>query len=618
MATVIEKKTAERMLKNIDMRLQQLSMEQQSMNGNNGAGNMRKGGIVRQKMRKDGLVLAPKQNPNRTKNYEDWVREQNLFQQSGINPYNYAFKDRGQTPGNYEDWARAQGIPGMLDPNAAAYSAPRYNTPQQGVQTGMPNDGGYWMGKVGNIPYPQGRAPKGVFPGATGKPLLDYQIPQAEQPFNMATDPRFGPFSNVPEAQNAVAGKGLPSTTPSTTTPTAITDANVAKMNASIGKALPKPSLGMNIPNKTFDFSQGQALVGETNPAAVTPEGFNYNNLMGLAPMAFNAIAGLTSGQADVLRAQDYQNPYADQAFANMPDQFRIDNILNDNRNAYATHNRNINQMGNSRGERMANYGAGMNRMNESNTAAWALKNNQENQLRTNKWNMRNQQGQQVAETNLNVRNMNDQNAAAARNRQMGYLGAAASGLQQYGLTQQQMGNQMKNENRYMDILAGSLGSQGRAWLGMGQQGSVPNGVQSPSRIGQPQMGRAGSNVNLNRPIGSTVTQQPSPAPQQQTLYNNYQPDASYSNNMAGREMVGQDYLTMPTRQPAPPMATADPNWDAKAGAGLIYNNDSLYGSGTFLRPGPAKQYPIDPEYARQMAGRGYRIGGFIKKNKKK
>jgi hypothetical protein len=167
----------------------------------------------------------------------------------------------------------------------------------------------------------------------------------------------------------------------------------------------------------------------------------------------FNTIAGLTSGKAQKLDPNAYQNPYEQQALAALPSQYRIDPQLNAYRNAYANYTRNVNNTSNSRGERMAGYGAGMNQYNEAAGNAYAEKNNQENSMAIRRAMMMNEQGMQRAGVNLNVRNMNDQNAAAARNRQMGYLGAAASDFQRYGLTQQQMGNQQTSQMAYINAL---------------------------------------------------------------------------------------------------------------------------------------------------------------------
>jgi hypothetical protein len=314
----LSKRTAERMLQNIEMQLQGLAQEQQAMNGNVGGQSMRKGGRV--KMQTRGNV-----------------------------PYGYSMNNMGPYQTNF-------GIP-------------------------------------------------------------ELQMPKLSSPY--------------------------------ATSPIAVTDKNLSKIT---GYGLNNP-----IPNLAPTINTGGLRTMPNYQSGVQrKQGFDWNSAMGLLPGAFNVLAGAFSGKPDVLNSQEFQNPYEDQSMAMMPDQFRNDDMLNDNRNAYATYLKNVNSTGNSRGERMANYGAGMNRMNEDNTRAWALKYNQENAMRTNKAQMRNEQGVRRAGVNLQVRDMNDQNQAAAKNQRMDYLGAAASAFGNYGTVNKQMANQRESEQSYIDAFRGS------------------------------------------------------------------------------------------------------------------------------------------------------------------
>jgi hypothetical protein len=303
---------------------------------------------------------------------------------------------------------------------------------------------------------------------STGLPLAQYQIPsQAQLQTPQYAYNFYGHGSGTPKtAQSAQLS------TNTGTRPVAVSDQNLAKTygepftyKANLSHLLPHSLLD---PTRVTTKPQPNALVGEAGvndvQTKIPGQGFNWLDLMGLAPTIFNTIAGLTSGKPDVLNPNEFQNPYESQAFGMMPSQFRIDDMLTDNRNAYGSYLRNVNQTGNSRGERMANYGAGMNRMNEANTRAWALKNNQENDMLTRKAMLRNDQGIRRAGVNLTIRDMNDQNAAAARNRRMGYLGAAASGAQTYGLTKQQMANQNASQSAYLEALMNSNAFM-RKWL---------------------------------------------------------------------------------------------------------------------------------------------------------
>lgn len=186
---------------------------------------------------------------------------------------------------------------------------------------------------------------------------------------------------------------------------------------------------------------------------------------MGLLPTAFNLGAGLFSGRAQHLNANRFQNPYEQQALSQMPSQYRIDPLLNEYKNVYANTVRNINNQGNSRGERMANYGAAQNQYGQQVTGAYADKFNQENTMATRRAMLMQEQGQQRAGINLGVQNMNDQNQAAALNNRMSYLGAAASGAQRYSLVNKQMANQQASQMAYIRALANMPHFQ--QWLGL-------------------------------------------------------------------------------------------------------------------------------------------------------
>jgi hypothetical protein len=174
---------------------------------------------------------------------------------------------------------------------------------------------------------------------------------------------------------------------------------------------------------------------------------------LGMLPGIFNIGAGLMSGKAQRLNPNQFQNQDANRALSMMPDQYRIDPQLNEARNAYANNIRNINNASNSRGERMANYGAASNQYNANVGQAYTEKNNMENEMRLRKAGMLNEQGQQRAGVTMGIQNMNDQNAAAARNNRMSYLGAGMSDIQKNYLVNKQMGNQQQSQMAYIQAL---------------------------------------------------------------------------------------------------------------------------------------------------------------------
>jgi hypothetical protein len=180
---------------------------------------------------------------------------------------------------------------------------------------------------------------------------------------------------------------------------------------------------------------------------------FDWAGLQAYGPALFNLGAGLFGGKAQVLDPNQFQNQSADQALAGMPSEFRIDPQLNAARNAYANYSRNINNVSNSRGERMANYGSGMNQYNATVGNLYAEKNNQENEMAIRRSMMLNAQGQQRAETRLGVQNMNDQNKAAANAYRMSMLSQVPTSLQQNYLVNKQMANQKTSQDAYIRAL---------------------------------------------------------------------------------------------------------------------------------------------------------------------
>jgi hypothetical protein len=196
---------------------------------------------------------------------------------------------------------------------------------------------------------------------------------------------------------------------------------------------------------------------------------------MGMLPGIFNLGAGIFGGKAQKLNANQFQNPYEQQALSQMPDQYRIDPQLNEARNAYANYRGNVNSAANSRGERMANYGAGMNQYNATVGSAYADKNNQENQMRMARAQMMNNQGMRRAGINMEVQDINDQNQAATQNNRMSYLGNAASGFQQNYLVNKQMAGQERSQNAYLRALYNR--PYWEQWLGPNQNN--PLGIQN-------------------------------------------------------------------------------------------------------------------------------------------
>ena len=221
---------------------------------------------------------------------------------------------------------------------------------------------------------------------------------------------------------------------------------NIGAMNQRIGNITPSVTGGINLPG----LQKSNNPFSDPNFKAPQGQGFGMGNVMGMLPGLFKLGAGLLQPRAQHLNANQFQNPYEQQALAQMPSQYRIDPLLNEYKNAYANSIRNVNNMGNSRGERMANYGAAQNQYGQQVGGAYAEKFNQENQMATRRAMMMNQQGEQRSRVNLGVQNMNDQNIAASQNNRMAYLGNAASDFQKNYLINRQMEGQQKAQDAWL------------------------------------------------------------------------------------------------------------------------------------------------------------------------
>jgi len=340
------------------------------------------------------------------------------------------------------------GIPEYLNPNTSSY-----NEDLTGANDYMLNAD--WYNKITNKQQPYSLPEVNVSPqrfqfGQSQPPVKRVAL----DPTNMATDPRFGSFNQAYESPtfNAPTDNLKIPNLGGTTSPEA-----QGLYNNLENPKLQKTNNPFSDPNFKRPGNSGSAM-----------------DWMGLLPTAFNLGAGLFSGKAQHLNANKFQNPYEQQALSQMPSQYRIDPLLNEYKNAYANNVRNINNQGNSRGERMANYGAAQNQYGQQVGGAYAEKFNQENQMAARRAMMMNQQGEQRAQVNMGVQNMNDQNYAAAQNNRMGYLGAAASGAQRYGLVNKQMANQQASQMAYIRALANM--PHFKQWLGLDPNN--PLGIQ--------------------------------------------------------------------------------------------------------------------------------------------
>jgi hypothetical protein len=459
----IAKNTAERMLQNIERELQQLAQQQQQMNGNVGGAQSYKcgGKVKRRKMPWGDYVEDPTKFNGKQGTYNSATLayspgEANVYGVSnqtlnnlGYTPYggigssmsednSYQTTFNGQ-PGTYNSRSMPY-QPGSISIAENRSVGNRFRQSQPSINNRFP---GLFPNQFQGVHKP------GITSGMLGMPNWwnnfgsgSPQTPtSAQKPAqkkvalpNMATDPRFGSFTSAEEFPDRV------------TAPNKFGIGNIKMPNLGGETSVNAQNLYNNLESPSL--AKGP-MSGANRPGASG----SAMDWMGMLPGIFNLGAGLMSGKAQRLNPNQFQNQYADQALSMMPDQYRIDPQLNEAKNAYANNIRNVNNAGNSRGEMMANYGAGMNQYNATIAGAYADKNNQENQMRMNKAGMMNQIGQQRAGVNLEVQNMNDQNAAASRGNRMSYLGNAAGDFQKNYLIQKQMANQQASQQAYINAM---------------------------------------------------------------------------------------------------------------------------------------------------------------------
>ena len=150
------------------------------------------------------------------------------------------------------------------------------------------------------------------------------------------------------------------------------------------------------------------------------PKSGNFGNTVtGIAqalPAVYNIAQGLF-GKADTLDANDYTNPYEGAAIKAMQNRkYNIDPMLEANRVAYSTANRNLASAARTRGELLSGYGASAYGKSMADMQAWATKNNEENRYAGDMASMYANLGQQRASNQMYVSDYNARARAAKQN----------------------------------------------------------------------------------------------------------------------------------------------------------------------------------------------------------
>jgi len=230
-----------------------------------------------------------------------------------------------------------------------------------------------------------------------------------------------------------------------------------SNMYANSSKLASMPSYN---PNLKLDPRQGMSFMGKLKSTNWQDVG---SKAMGLAPIAYNLAQGIFN-KPEKISSQRYFNPYTNQIRGAMANRrYNIDPILAANSSANAIYNRNaMNVTGGNRSLATANLMAGLNARYGADATAYAQQNNINNQYLSEQANMDYYLGQSNAQALATADEINAANRASRRN----YLSAGMSGLQQYGLVNQQMRNQLGSQNAYLQTL-NRANPYYNQWLGL-------------------------------------------------------------------------------------------------------------------------------------------------------
>lgn len=199
----------------------------------------------------------------------------------------------------------------------------------------------------------------------------------------------------------------------------------------------------------------GEATIGTTGNAFISgsPQNrpFSFLNKLGnidggdalnaaatYAPIAYNIGRGLF-GKPDIIDESDYQNPYETEVRSLMRGRrFNVNPILDRNRIAQRTYNRNVRNVGATPGAVLGNLQAGAAARMRADAAALAQKQNMDNQYLGQEAATLGSLGQTRANRAFQIRDINDQNRA----RQRSFLPTGLSQIQQAAQVRRQMQNQ--------------------------------------------------------------------------------------------------------------------------------------------------------------------------------
>lgn len=189
--------------------------------------------------------------------------------------------------------------------------------------------------------------------------------------------------------------------------------------------------------------------IPSTNPQS----GFDFSNILSLAPTAFNFIQGMRSPEQESI----ITNPYASTINRTMARRrMNINPMIEANRSSRSIANYNASNLNSNTGANLALRAQMAADEYRNNANIYATAQNTNNQYAADYANTLNNLGTQYIQQRQYTEDINARNRAAARN----YTGTAASQLGQWAQVQQQMNNQQNRDDMVYPLLESFL-SQG-------------------------------------------------------------------------------------------------------------------------------------------------------------
>ena len=348
---------------------------------------------------------------------------------SSVPSYDYGVYEQYQ-PGMYSSPLKPDRSSGNFNPNVPGYNDRQYSMYQPGPYNPIPaqsSTGKFDMTVPGYDYNSYSQHSVSQYPNTT------YQAEPIQNNSSPVGSPSIPQNSNLPTYDSGILNPipqqsnpqiGIPGTVSSAASTANTANGTVNGSNYTREVMKPMTSKGISTINLTTKTGTTKPVDTKTlakMPAtAPAPKSGNFGNTVtGIAqalPAVYNIAQGLF-GKADTLNANDYTNPYEGAAIKAMQNRkYNIDPILEANRVAYSTANRNLASAARTRGELLSGYGANAYGKSIADMQAWATKNNEENRYAGDMASMYANLGQQRASSQMYVSDYNARARAAKQN----------------------------------------------------------------------------------------------------------------------------------------------------------------------------------------------------------